>query len=271
MRAGSVPRVLGPALIAGTFLVGCERPRTAPPSPPPASFTVHIPCVISAPIQKVVAAYEESRAGVRVDTSTDKPLAMLAAVQGEEIGPGVVFTLGEVEMDSLVTAGVVDREQVIAVARNAYELAVIVSSENEKLHQLSDLAGPNATRVAIEDPKVSTLGHRAEQAFRKLGLWEQIAPKAVRFDPTQNVLSQLLDGAADAAVVFQDCLFESGGSPPHTIRLIGTLRPDSYTPITYQAAPLEQAARSEQAADFVTWLTSAEGRKALEEAGLSLR
>jgi len=220
---------------------------------------------------KVVAAYEESHPEARIETETDKPLAMLGAVQDEEAGPGVVITMGEVEMDSLVASGAVGRAQVVPFARNTYQLAVIVSAENEKLQQVSDLAGPEARRVAIEDPKMSTLGHRAEQAFRKLNLWGQIAPKVVRFDPTQNVLSQLLEGAADAAVVFQGCLFESGGSPPRTVRLIGTLPADSYAPITYQAAPLKQADGSPQAAAFVTWLTGAEGRKALEEAGLTPR
>jgi len=219
-------------------------------------------------MQRVVAAYEESHPGVRIDTATDKPLAMLGSVQ-EESEPGVVITMGEVEMDSLIASGAVDQAQVVPIAANTYQLAVMVPAENEELQQLSDLSGPEAKRVAIEDPKVSTLGNRAEEAFRKLNLWDQIAPKVVRFDPTKNLLSQLLEGAADAAVVFQDCLFAEGGSPPRTVRLIGALPPDSHAPITYQAAPLRRAQASEQAAAFVTWLAGAEGKKALQEAGLT--
>ena len=265
-------RMAVPAVLAGTVLLGCSRKSPAPPDPGPsraAAFTVHTPCVISGPIQKVVIAYEESHPGAKIDTATDKPLAMLGAVKGEKAEPGVVLTLGEVEMDDLISAGAVDPAQVVPVARNAYQLAVIVPAENEALEHLSDLAGPKAKRVAIEDPKLSTLGNRTEQALRKLGLWGKIAPKVVRFDPTKNVLSELLAGKADAAFVYQDCLFAEGGSPPRTVRLLATLPSDSYAPITYRAAPLKRTGQSPQAADFVKWLISAEGKKALQKAGLS--
>jgi len=265
-------RIWVPALVAGTLLfVWGSRARAAAA----ATFTLHIPCVISVPIQKVASAYEESHPGVdnhpgvRIDTATDKPLALLGAVQEKQAGPGVVLTLGEVEMDALVAAGAVEKAQVVPVARNAYEVAVIVSAKREGISKLSDLTGPKVKRIAVEDPKLSTLGNRAEQAFRKLGWWKKLAPKVVRFDPTKNVLSQLLDGKADAAVVFKDCLFAEGGSPPKTIRLLGTLPAKLYAPITYQAAPLKQAAQSEETQKFVTWLVSADGKKALQEAGLS--
>ncbi len=266
MTSRDALRIWVPALVAGTLLfVWGSRARAAAA----ATFTVHIPCVISVPMQKVASAYEEGHPGVRIDTATDKPLVMVGAVQGQQAGPGVVLTLGEVEMEALVAAGAVDKAQVVAVVRNAYELAVIASAKREGISKLSDLTGSKVKRLAIEDPKLSTLGHRATQAFERLGWWKQLAPKVVRFDPTKNVLAQLLDGKADAAVVFKDCLFEAGGSPPKTIRLLGTLPAKSYSPITYQAAPLKQAAPSDEVQRFVAWLVSAEGKKALQNAGLS--
>ncbi len=50
------------------------------------------PCVISGAMLKVVAAYEESHPEARIETETDKPLAMLGAVQ-EKSEPGVVITI----------------------------------------------------------------------------------------------------------------------------------------------------------------------------------
>lgn len=259
---------LAAALLASAALCGCGRePVKGPPAP--SVFTVHVPCVVSAPLQKVIAAYEDTHPAVSVDTLTEKPLAALSAVQQEVGGPAVIITMGEVEMDALVSAGVVDKAQVVPLARNAYRLAIIVPASNEKVKSLSDLAQPDAGRLALEDPKLSTLGQRGEQAFRKLGLWDQLAPRVVRFDPTKNVLSQLLEGKADAALVYRDCLFAEGGSPPSTVRLVGELPTDSYSPITYYAAPLRHAEATEETQKFVTWLTGEDGKKALQAAGLS--
>jgi molybdate transport system substrate-binding protein len=256
------------ALLASAAFVGCGRePAKGPPAP--SVFTVHVPCVVSAPIQKVVAAYEETHPTVSVDTLTEKPLAALTAAKEDVTNPAVIITMGELEMDSLVAAGVVDQAQVVPVARNAYHLAVIVPASNDTVKTLSDLAKLEAGRLALEDPKVSTLGARGEEAFRKLGMWEQLEPRVVRFDPTKNVLSQLLEGKADAALVYRDCLFAEGGSPPSTVRLVGEFPADSYGPITYQAAPLRHAEASEETQKFVTWLTSEDGKKALRAAGLS--
>jgi len=79
-----------------------------------------------------------------------------------------------------------------------------------------------------------------------------------------------MDGRADAAVIFRDCLFgESGGNPPKTIRIVGEIPQGDLPPILYRAAPLAQAPNPEVARRFVDFLVSKGGRKALEGAGLS--
>ncbi len=115
---------------------------------------------------------------------------------------------------------------------------MIVPSDNETTKSWSDLT--QLARIAIDDPTLSTLGARAQAGLNKLGLWDKLAPKVVHFDPEKNVLSQLLEGKADAAVVFKDCLFE-GGVAPSTIRLVDTLPEDSYDPVVYRVAPGEVA------------------------------
>lgn len=265
------------ALLLGSVAVvfGCGRGRqTAPPQPsspaptPQVDFAVRIPCVISTPIQRVLVAYQDHHA-VYVETNTDKPLGMLGKVKEKQTTPTVVFTMGEVEMQALVVAGAVDKARVVDMGRNAYQIAAMVPSGNDTLHSIADLARPAVKKVAIEEPKLSTLGNRCEQALRKLGLWTKIAPKVVRFDPTVNLLDQLLEGKADAAIVYRDCLFSEGGSPPKTVRLLASLPVDSYAPIIYQAAPLKQAPASPQADAFLAFLKTPEGVRALQQAGLA--
>ncbi len=262
-------RLLAPALLsAGALFSGCgPAPKTpAPSSPPPAAdFVLYPPCVLSGPLQRVLISYREERPEARVQLSTTKPLGAREAVRKQAQLPGVVLTTGEVEMQGLVQAGLVDAAQVVSFGRNAYRLAVIVPAANTTVQTVADVT--KVARLAVEDPAQSTLGQRAQQAFTKLGLWGALAPKVVRFDPQVNVLTQLLEGKAEAAVVFQDCLLE-GGSPPNTIRLVGTLPETSYSPISYQAAPVKTPAATSAVREFLGFLTSPEGRKALRKAGL---
>ena len=256
------------ALLAVLALAGCGRVGEEKSG---ARLTLLLPCVLSGPLQKVAAAYQDSYPQVRVTTQIEKPLPLLSRALASSQAPAVVITAGEVEMNYLAQAGAVGQGQVRAFAVNTFPLTVIAPSQaKQPLGSLRDLA--RAQRVFLEDPSRSTLGARAEQAFRRLGLWEEIAPKIVALDPEAMVLSELAAGKADAAVVFRDCLFAeggSGGSPPRTIRIIADLPQDSYPPIHYQAAPLKAAPPSPAAPDFVAFLTSPEGIAALKAAGLA--
>jgi molybdate transport system substrate-binding protein len=235
---------------------------------PPRPLIVYAPCVIGAPVQRVARDYEASHRSPAVRVLTEKPLAMLSPLAAAEDEAAVVLTMGEVEMGVLTDSGAVDRAAVSTLGRNAYQLAVVVPTESP-VKSLSDLASPAVTHLAIEDPKLSTLGNRAEQALKKLGLWEAVAPKVVRFDPTENVLSQLLERKADAAIIYQNCLFTESGAAPRTVRVAGVFPADSYDSSSYQVAPLKAAAPSQPVEAFLQFLTSAEGGNALREAGLT--
>ena len=253
----------------GIALTGCGR---APEKQGRSSLKVHIPCVLSGPMHEVVAAYQSAHPEVDVSTKVDKPLAMVSHVQASHDEPAAVITMGDVEMQSLVRAGAVESGDVRTIAVNTYSLVVVVPANGVlEVKTLTDLARPEARRIFVADPSQSSLGDRAERAFRNLGLWEAVGPKIVRPNPDAMVLGEMLAGKAEASVVFKDCLFadrESGGAPPRTIRIVGELPQDAYPSIPYQAAALKTAPRPEVAREFVGYLVSTEGKKALREAGL---
>ncbi len=256
------------AFLVGLALAGCGGVRE---EKWPASLTLYLPCVLSGPLQKVAGAYQDSHSQVRVTTQIEKPLPLLSRALASRQETAVVITAGEVEMNYLAQAGAVDQAQVRAFAVNTFPLTVIAPAQaKQPLVTLGDLA--RAQRIYLEDPSRSTLGARAEQAFRRLGLWEEIASHIVAPEPDAMVLGELAAGKADAAVVFKDCLFaegSTGGSPPPTIRIIADLPQDSYPPIHYQAAPLKSAPQPEVAEGFIDFLTSPQGAEALGNAGLA--
>lgn len=253
---------------------GCGGPsRTAPKaSPKPPSLEVYAPCLLSIPIQRAVARFQQSHPGSEISVLVDKPLAQLAEVSSTARPAGVAITLGEIEMNSLVAAGAVREEDVRSFGVNTYPIVAVAPAApaTGKPGSLKELASPGIKRIFIEDPARSSLGDRATQGLTEAGLWSAVSPKVVRPEPNAMILAELLAGKADAALVFKGCLFaEKGpqGAMPKTIRIIGELPAGSGPPIAYQAAPL--ANTPQLARDFVGFLLSPEARRALREAGVT--
>lgn len=265
LRAGA--RLLAVAL--GIGLLGCGP---AAQEVEQGSILVLVPCVISAPMVQVAAAYRASHPGVEIKTETAKPLAQLAEAGGEGAAGSVIITMGDREMAWLVSAGAVEAADVRTIAVNTYPLAVIAAAEGAPgADELSDLAGPAVKRIYIEDPERSSLGDRAIQALEQLGLWNDVAAKVIRPDPNAMVLGEVIAGKADAAVIFEDCIFAEGStgrSVPKTLRVIGRIPADTHSPIPYQAAVLSGAEQPEAARAFIEFLGTQPGREALKKAGL---
>ena len=275
-RRGRLPRRLllrkiSAFLGAGIVLAGCGGGPSGVAPSEPAELNVYVPCVLSGPMQKIIGAYEETEPGAVVSTRVDKPMAMLETVPEAREVAGVVVTLGDREMEALVAAGAVSAADVKAFAVNTYPIVVVAAEDAiPGVTDVSGLASREVKAVAMEDPERSSLGDRAQRALEGIGLWAAVEPKVVRLEPDAMVLGELMDGGADAAVIFRDCLFgESGGNPPKTIRIVGEIPQGDLPPILYQAAPLAQAPNPEVARRFVDFLVSEGGGKALESAGLS--
>ena len=240
----------------------------------PAALEVYAPCLLSIPIQKAVARFQQSHPGPEISVLVDKPLAQLAEVESAAHSAGVAITLGEIEMKSLVAAGAVRQEDVRTFAVNSYPIVAVApaATATKQASSLSELASPSMKRIFIEDPARSSLGDRATRGLKDAGLWPAVSGKVVRPEPNAMILAELLSGKAEAALVFKGCLFaEKGpqGAMPKTIRVIGELPAGSGPPITYLAAPLAETPGPELARDFVGFLLSPEGREALREAGVT--
>jgi len=237
-------------------------------------LTVYVPCLLSAPVQRVVEQFQQTRPSASISVMVDKPLAQLAKLEAAGGSAAVAITFGEVEMRSLVAAGVVREDGAVDFAVNEHPLAVVAPAGTSGKRQsgLDELTSDRIQRIFIEDPSKSTLGDRAEGALKKLGLWDKVSGKVVRPAPDAMVLAELLAGKADAAVVIKGCLFAEkgkGGAIPKTIRVIGEIPSDAFPPILHQAAPLGEPAGSELAQEFVDFLRSENGREALASAGLT--
>lgn len=100
----------------------------------------------------------------------------------------------------------------------------------ERGFDLAGLLGPSG-RLAVGDPAHVPVGIYAEQALRKLGVWDSIAPRLARTDDVRSGLLLVERGEAPAGIVYGTDSAVSKG-----VMVAGTFPDSSHDPITYPFA-----------------------------------
>ena len=145
-------------------------------------------------------------------------------------------------------------------------LVVIARKDSaQNLGQLSDLAKPEVTQIAIADPQGVPAGVYAKEVLTKAKLWERIERKVV---PTENVRATLAvveAGNADAGFVYKtDAMISAKVG-------IALEIPAEFAPkIVYPAAMLAGSQRQEQAKRFLAFLKMEEARQIFQRLGFGI-
>ncbi|MFI6942530.1 molybdate ABC transporter substrate-binding protein [Streptomyces sp. NPDC050418] len=197
------------------------------------------------------AAYEKAHPGTTVTFSFAGSQELAAQVkQGSPAD--VLVTADEKTMDGLKD----DTGTPAVIARN--RLVIAVGKGNpENVKDLKDLE-KSGLKVVLAAPEVP-VGRYSQQVLdaRKLTV------KPVSQEPNvRAVLSKVELGEADAGIVYKTDITAADGKAE------GVDIPDDQNAIAaYPAATLKASRNTDAAAEFVKWLSSAEARKILADAG----
>lgn len=247
------------------------RPAEKPTSAEKQSLSVYGPCFLSQPLRQVANRFESQHPHFDVRLRVDKPGNMLKKVLEEGAWPSVFISQGEVELHLLEARGLVAKGRARRFAFSDLRLGLIVPRANPgRIKRLEDLASNRVKRIVLHDPETTTLGHRIRQALQRQGIWERVQSKVFFAAPDQMFLTYLTDGKAEAAVVYQDCLFpdyEPGEEKqvPSTLKLVTTLPRSFYDPVPCYAAILEGTESGDLARSFVKFLAGAEAQPILAQ------
>jgi molybdate transport system substrate-binding protein len=125
------------------------------------------------------------------------------------------------------------------------------------------LLGPNG-RLATGDPAHVPVGLYAEQALRKLGLWEAVAPRLARTEDVRGALLLVERGEAPAGVVYSTDAAVSKG-----VAIAGSFPADSHEPITYPFA-VTKAGDTQQARALLEFLAGPRARAVFARRGFKV-
>jgi molybdate transport system substrate-binding protein len=128
---------------------------------------------------------------------------------------------------------------------------------------LSGLLGPSG-RLAVGDPAHVPVGIYAEQALRKLGLWDSIQPRLARTDDVRSGLLLVERGEAPAGIVYATDASVSKG-----VMVAGTFPPNSHDPISYPFA-LTKNGDTAEARALLAFLAGPQARTVFVQRGFKV-
>jgi molybdate transport system substrate-binding protein len=149
------------------------------------------------------------------------------------------------------------------------DLVLVVPAE-KPLHvtigpsfDLMGLLGANG-RLATGDPAHVPVGIYAEQALKKLGWWDKVAPRLARTDDVRAALLLVERGEAPAGIVYA-----TDAAVSKAVMLAGTFPASSHDPVSYPFAVVK-ANDTPQARALMTFLEGKQARAVFVQRGFKV-
>ncbi len=127
---------------------------------------------------------------------------------------------------------------------------------------IQDLHTVPVRRIAIGDPKTSSVGKVALQFIKYSKLEPQLKTKHVFGEHSRAVLDLVAKGEAEVGVVYR-----TDAVTDERVRILDTAPPDSHTPVRYGVAAVWTAKNISGAGDFIEFLLSAPIQAQLKQYG----
>jgi molybdate transport system substrate-binding protein len=128
---------------------------------------------------------------------------------------------------------------------------------------LVGMLGSNG-RVATGDPAHVPVGIYAEQALKKLGIWDAVTPRLARADDVRSALLLVERGEAPAGIVYA-----TDAAVSKAVMVAGVFPADSHDPISYPFA-VTKAGDTPEARALMSFLAGQQARAIFVKRGFKV-
>ena len=152
-----------------------------------------------------------------------------------------------------------------ATRKNLLENKLVLIAPKDStlsISKLEDLQNDTVKQISIGETKVVPAGQYAEQALKKLGVWEKIQRKIVFAKDVRTVLTYVDTGNVDAGLVYK-----TDAAVSKKVKILATAPDGSHSPIIYPAAVLTGTKNQKAAEEFLAYLAGPEGKPVFEKHG----
>jgi molybdate transport system substrate-binding protein len=125
------------------------------------------------------------------------------------------------------------------------------------------LLGPDG-RLATGDPAHVPVGIYAEQALKKLGMWDAVSPRIARTDDVRAALLLVERGEARAGIVYA-----TDAAASKSVMVAGTFPANSHDPVSYPFAIIKSGDTPEARA-LMTYLAGPDARAIFDKRGFKV-
>jgi molybdate transport system substrate-binding protein len=224
------------------------------------SLTVFAAADLGFAFQEIVPRFEKS-VGAKVSLVLGSSGNL--ATQIEHGAPAdVFFSADQAFVDRLAQRGAVIVESRAVYAQGRIVLAT-ARSFGPRLTDLPQLGDARIRHVAIANPLHAPYGRAAEEALRKVGLWETVKPKLVYGENIRQTLQFVQSGAAEAGIVARSI----ANVPEVEWTLIDS---SLHAPLQQVAVVVKRTPRPELGVAFVQFVNGPEGRAIMKRYGFRL-
>lgn len=210
---------------------------------------------------KEIGSVYRKRTGVRARFNLGA--SGLLQKQIEAGAPADVYaSAGMKQMDALQAGGLIKAETRRSFVRNRLVL-VVPAGSTLVLNSFAGLAGSGISRLAIGNPKSVPAGQYAQQALKRMALWDRLESRLIPAENVRQVLDYVAREEVDAGVVYASDVPVSRGKA-----VIAAEAPeDSHDPILYPIAVVKETESAMEAAEFIDLVLSDSGQAIMQKYG----
>lgn len=143
-------------------------------------------------------------------------------------------------------------------------LVLIVPAGKNFTGDLRDLLDANIERIAIGAPRSVPAGQYAEEALKKLGIWQAVRSKFVLGSNVRQVLQFVESGNAQAGIVYS-----TDAKTSTKVKVVQVIDAKLHKPIVYPVAVLQRSENQATAKSYVKFLTGNTAKSVFEKYGFS--
>ena len=251
-----IKRILAAALVATCTLIA----RAEPAKP---TITVLAAISLKEAITEIGKDFEKTH-DAKVEFVFGASGAL--ATQIEAGSPADVFvSAADAQVNKLEKANLVDPKSRQLIANNSLVL-IVPAATKSTITKFEDLANADVRRLAIGEPKSVPAGMYAQQTLKSLKLDTAVADKLIMGANVKQVLDYVVRGEADAGLVYAT----DAAAAKKDVTVIATADPKWHEPINYPAVVVSGSKQAGLAGEFVSALTSEDGRASLSKQGFVL-
>jgi molybdate transport system substrate-binding protein len=250
-------------LIVAALATGCVRetgstPGSATPSADPRELTVFAAASLTGAFREIVDDFELAHEEVEVSLQTGPSDTLAAQIQSEATAD-VFASASQPWMNAVsISPGVLSREDFV---RN--ELVVVMPPDNPaEIETFEDLAKPGIQLVLAAEGVPA--GDYAREALRNADIEEAALANVVsNEEDVSAVVARVADGEADAGIAYVSDVSVAADNELAHVEI-----PDDVNVVaTYPIASVVGTQEPELAADFIAWMSTAQGKAVLEDYG----